>query len=586
MPTLLLALTAEAGTFWVRANDVFVREAPDFTAKVRGVLLYGAEVSSEVDTPGVKGFCAVEGAGQRGFVECRHLSAQFIPWPRAGEAGVDAARRWVNASSVTLRDAPGPDALILERLGLNVGVTLVREVSGTSPSGADGGAEHGLRWVNANSITLREAPRADAGVLNRMVLNDIAMLTGPETDGGYCAVKRPSGESGYVACQFLGTKPPPHSGSVEDFHSCEVKMPSGVRGFVSCQFLATTPSKVTHLPSYLADEPERAFWAEPSWPALYAYATHLTQLNSVIWPENPALERMKAHMMMVSRRKGASPKPYTDWQKLKHMAEGSAGRHEELRLALGFWDDREDTAGDGRSNGLVRALNFPEVRPSFFRTESVLAAPHETAEQVSGRFGILYRDEVVPRSRATEKDPAGAGLYDMLAVEQLLVRPVKRVQLFRDGHIRLESSVLNKRQYLWSPPNEPHGCEDYVSGFAFGAADPGLLSSAQVTPIHPTGSLFAVYMAGDLPFDNAIVTEKQVTLDEQKTGFVRGTYFYFDINHDDVPDIALWEGEGKGPGHLEGPTTTDDPWYRLALVNIAGAWKVLGVDTFGYGCGC
>ncbi|UUZ49746.1 hypothetical protein LP420_06055 [Massilia sp. B-10] len=67
---------------------------------------------------------------------------------------------------------------------------------------------------------------------------------------------------------------------------------------------------------------------------------------------------------------------------------------------------------------------------------------------------------------------------------------------------------------------------------------------------------------------------------------MQGTHWHFDIDGDGIADLSVWEGQGKGPGHLDGVTQTDDRWYRLAMVNINGSWKVLGHDTFGYGCGC
>jgi hypothetical protein len=63
-------------------------------------------------------------------------------------------------------------------------------------------------------------------------------------------------------------------------------------------------------------------------------------------------------------------------------------------------------------------------------------------------------------------------------------------------------------------------------------------------------------------------------------------HLYYDLDRDGVPDIGIWEGQGKGPDHLDEPGLTDDRWYRLAVVNISGAWKLLGIDTFQYGCGC
>lgn len=82
------------------------------------------------------------------------------------------------------------------------------------------------------------------------------------------------------------------------------------------------------------------------------------------------------------------------------------------------------------------------------------------------------------------------------------------------------------------------------------------------------------------------VTEATVNLNRHDTGFVRGIHLYYDLNSDGIPDLAVWEGQGKGPGHMDGATITDDHWYRLVLVNIDGSWKVLGSDVFGYGCGC
>ena len=61
---------------------------------------------------------------------------------------------------------------------------------------------------------------------------------------------------------------------------------------------------------------------------------------------------------------------------------------------------------------------------------------------------------------------------------------------------------------------------------------------------------------------------------------------HFDLDADGHPDLVAWEGVGRGPGHLDGETKTDDAWYRLFFVNIAGRWVVLGADSFSYGCGC
>ena len=89
-----------------------------------------------------------------------------------------------------------------------------------------------------------------------------------------------------------------------------------------------------------------------------------------------------------------------------------------------------------------------------------------------------------------------------------------------------------------------------------------------------------------LPVKTAPPAVQTIRLDRAATGFVRATQLHFDLDGDGHPDLVAWEGVGRGPGHLDGETKTDDAWYRLVFVNIAGRWHVLGADSFAYGCGC
>ncbi len=81
------------------------------------------------------------------------------------------------------------------------------------------------------------------------------------------------------------------------------------------------------------------------------------------------------------------------------------------------------------------------------------------------------------------------------------------------------------------------------------------------------------------------MVSQPLRLDRSRTGFVRATQWHFDLDADGVPDLVAIEGVGRGPVLLDGPTKTDDAWYRLFFANIGGAWFVLGHDTFVYGCG-
>ena len=543
---------------WVLTEDLRVRAGPSPEHKVIGTLPRGAELILKTTTE-VDGFCLIEGEGQYGYVACKYLSAERIARPRAGEGGVDAAQR----------------------------------------------------WVSGNGVTLREAPRPDAAAVGRLALNAVVKLSHGETGSGYCEVQSANGPSGFIACRYLARTP---------------VVLAHVRGY---RRAGEAPS-----PEY---DPERAFWLEPSWMALEQYVEYLKQRRPDIppqgpWPRDEALERMKAHLAL--GLKGRKPDPYADWSELKRKASqdmdlsGEARRLQsqgkkvsdeawrregqmqntagELQAIIGIEGPLHDAisadGGAARVIRLVRALEFPSVRPSLFRSEVELAPPSASTEEASGRFGIVFRQLVTPRPKPKPgaESGIGPGLYDMQARTRVLVRPVKRVQLFRDGRLRAESSLVRMSETLWRDVDEPE-CSGWVPGFSFGAADAGIwryfdgdaatVGNGQENEQarlnrNPAGSLFAFYTDIDLPPGPAMRTQTPMKLDRGATGFVRGVYLHYDLDGDGIPDLAVWEGQGKGPGHLEGATTTDDRWYRLVLANINGAWKVLGSDVFGYGCGC
>ncbi len=531
---------------WVLADDVRVRSGPSMEHRIDGTLPRGAELLLK-DPNAIDGYCLVEGEGHYGYVACKYLSAQRVARPRAGIDGVDANQRWVGGNALTLREAPRIDAAVVGRLSLNAVVTLVREVAGS----------------------------------------------------GYCEVKPGDAPAGYTACRYL-MQTPLVLAHVRDYHGA-----------------GQTP------PGY---DPERAFWLEPSWRALEQYAEYLKTRHPDIpphgpWPRDEALERMKAHLAL--GLKGQKPPAYADWAALKRKAGQdldlgneaqrlqSQGKEVpdsvrqrqgrlyqvagELQQVIGNFSHLPDTgtdSGAARTIQFIRALEFPSVRPSLFRSEAEVAPPDASTEAVSGRFGIVFRQVVSrrPQTKPDSEDWSGAGLYDMRARTQVLVRPVKQVQLFRDGRTKVESTLVRKKEELWREYDEPE-CAGWTPGFAFGDADEPLWQSfvdagEPVVRANPAGSLYAFYTTIDMPGTVAKRSEMPVKMNRAQTGFVRGSFLYYDFDADGVLDLVVWEGLGRGPGHLEGPTTTDDRWYRLVVINIDGAWKVLGTDSFGYGCGC
>jgi uncharacterized protein YraI len=519
---------------WVLVDDLRVRSGPRPESKVDGTLMRGAQVTlkgSQVDD-----FCLIEGEGQYGYVACRYLSAKLVARAKAGENGVDAAQRWISGNAVTLRAGPNPSATVVGRFPLNATVLLLRE---------------------------------DAG-------------------SGYCEVKSAEGRQGHVACRYL-TPTPTVLAHVQGL---------GKDGVQS--------------PDY---DPERAFWLEPGWNSLVQYAEHLKRSfvgprMDEPWPANEALDRMKAHLALGI--KGRKPAPYPDWIQLKRKAsqltneqQTQNGAHE-LRDALGLYGELHDARsaeGARRVVRLVRALEFPTVGPSLFRSESEIAPPHTSAEEASGRFGMVFRQVISPRPKPKPGlEDAQMGFYDMRSRTQALVAPVWRVRLFREGELHIEPSFVTRKEDLWYEADEPE-CQGWTPGFAFGDADAGVwrffdgdsadplrvlrnTTRRDSQAINPAGSLYAFYTAQKLKIDRATHVEVPMKMDRGETGFVRGTSHYFDLDADGIHDLAVWEGQGKGPGHLDGSTKTDDRWYRLVMVNVAGAWKVLGSDVFSYGCGC
>lgn len=545
---------------WTKADEVRVRSGPSAEHKVLGTLLRGTNLIL-LDKTEQNGFCLIQGDGQYGYVACQFLSAELVPRAKAGENGVPANQRWAGGNPLTVRDAPRLDATVITRLHLNNVVTLLRENAG----------------------------------------------------GGYCEIQTATMPSGFTACRFLVNTP---------------VILANVRGETSASLPAS--------PDY---NPERAFWLTPGWSQLEAYVNSIKDAKTKKgskdpWPKDEALEKMKAHLALGIY--GAKPAAYVDWAVLKKAVAQNLDLIESVKpaakdqkkndpeqlkrqqkigklvadaeTALGIGSPYH-SAESGETNPtdivrLVRDLEFSSISPSLFQKETDLAPGHESTSEISGRFGIIYRQIVSPRPKpkptANAEEDSHAGLYDMQKRTQVLVRSVLQVRLFRDGKISSAPSQMRKVETLWGEVDGPM-CEGWEPGFSYGDADtPIWRYFAEGTPHEPTikamqqnsrktkpkDSIYYFYVPTTFDHTQAKVTSSTIKLNRQQAGFVGGNHLYYDLNQDGVADIAIWEGSSKGPGHLAGVTTTDDRWYRLVLVNINGLWKVLGTDTFSYGCGC
>ncbi|NHZ61080.1 SH3 domain-containing protein [Massilia genomosp. 1] len=438
------------------------------------------------------------------------------------------------------------------------------------------------RWIDGSEVILRAGPQSDAAAVARLPHNSAVTLVREESALGYCAIRTADGTAGYTACRYLMRAP-------------------------------VVAVVAQGKPRPEESDPERAFWQQPDWSNLERYAQSLRERNLRIkqqgpFPRSEALEKMKVRLAL--GMDAAKPAPFADWIELKRAAlrlrahdkagakqawQIAADLREQVGLSSSELFNSDEAAGRRRLSGVIGALEFSAVTPSLLRSEAQVAPPASTAEQAGGRFGIKFRQQVKPRPKPAQvnEDDESPGLYDMLSRTDALVRPVQRVQLDRDGALRVQPSLIRKTETLWRHADAPE-CQGWVPGFAYGAADAGpwrffgkLAAANKKANTQPPGSLFAFYTTLDLPPGPAKVSETHMTLERAGTGFVKGTHLYYDLDADGMADLAIWEGEGKGPGDIErGSTATDDRWYRLVLVNINGAWKVLGSDYFSDGCGC
>jgi len=390
------------------------------------------------------------------------------------------------------------------------------------------GIDAAQRWVTGDGLTVRYEPHSQAGEIIRLPLNTVVKL-----------IKEGAGPASAY---------------------CEIEHANAQRGYSMCRYLALSP--VISMPV----ESSRSAKSAPD----------------------------------VKEYSADPPMPFADWIELKRMA-----REDKAKPDITWSPERqsfnyaiESAGGSLDARNLILALEFPAVTPSLFGNEAEVAPPNSKAEVASGRFGIAVRSVVTSRSKPEPylAEDGGAGPNSWEKITTALERPVQRVQLFRDGRFRTSPSALIRKDTFWKTYEGDEifdSCEGWFPGFSFGAADANIWhyfdydsKSSEKLNVNPTGSVFAFYTNLEMPSGRAVRTETSMKLNRKATGFVRGVQLLYDLNGDGIADIAIWEGEGKGPGHREFPGKTDDRWYRLAMVNIAGKWKVLGTDTFSYGCGC
>lgn len=401
---------------------------------------------------------------------------------------------------------------------------------------------------------------------------------------------------------------------------CEVlrRAPDGAeqRGFTACTYLSLTATEVSrlagrHLPSAKPnpdDDPKRLFWLSPSWPALEAYALLLNETrlpnpdsghgwqqrrSAFLRDSDEPLDRMKAHL--AKGVLGPAPPPLVAWNDIQRWADEMRAPQPESEIpdALGLYaplfnllqplhQEHVEAAA-----AAMRSVALPSASPSWFKDGRDIARLDDTTAGLSGRFGIVHTYRTQPRA-PIDGSIVAEGLWDIGAYTVALTRPVTRTTLWRDGRMQGVATHASRKQIAWGTEDGPM-CWGWVGGFAHGDADAKLLAALQDSSARPSRNedrLVTFITRQPLPAGRARTATQRLTLDRDASAFVRATQTHFDLDNDGHFDLIAWEAVGRGPGHLDGPTMSDDAWYRLFFVNIAGRWFVLGHDVFSYGCGC
>jgi hypothetical protein len=434
------------------------------------------------------------------------------------------------------------------------------------------------RWVIGAGVNLRAEANLNAPVLTRMALNTRVNLIAALPNSKYCEVElvtegQPA-QRGFTACEFLGAS--------------AIKPRE-----VANQYLADgkTPN-----PNY---NPERAFWLKPRYEALTEYGRYLENKRS--FPKNeaegaflserpklPEFERMKEHLargVLV-----AAPEPYLSWQDLKASAYSAAGKRRLKKLTETQYQLNTLNAS------LINAIELPVISNSYFQKQNEIAAPTKLTEKIAAQFQVIQTIQTRNYDTLNKDEQSGfVGIWGIKEVTRSLTQPVIKNILPKSGNVIQSESTYLRQSRLEYGDTDGVMCDGYEGdGFDFGDADPKISINYAVNSGHPDyaqpkkmgNKLMYFFTRQPLPQQSATVNVVKQKLNRAKTGFVAATEFHFDLNSDGISDILVWEGTGIGPGHLDGPTKTDDAWYRIFFVNIAGRWHILGTDTYSYGCGC
>ncbi len=502
--------------------------------------------------------------------------ALLLAWGalNAGAQPPELGTRWVQVPVLPVRTEARADAPVLVHLQQGSRLAAVRAVAGTefcwgsvrwdqtgfvpchvlsatpvAPRRAGvGGVPSELRWVAGQGVLLRAAPSPQGAVLARLPLNAELMLEAPSgTD--YCPVRTAVApgapvQRGHIACRYLAETPV----AME-----RIAQPQGPDGLPNPDF-----------------NPRLAFAIEPNWEHLGQYVMWrgrpcdaLAGCAALAQDPELAAMRRQLHGQMVDHRD--PPRPWPAWTPEALRPVRGNGFEADAALNMALW----------------QALPLPAVRPSWFRNPTELAGPDEPLAELAARFDARQQ-WFVGELYAPGPQFAGARV-------ERLTKKLHRIDLLGDGRVRAEEHTPQWANRAWLPDNEAM-CQNWHGlGYAFGDTDAATRRRNGFPPAAQAGGpprLFWLHSTRPLPPGPARSERQVFALDRARTGFTQAELRPFDLDADGVPDLLWVEATGRGPGHLDELPKHDDPWLRLLLVNLNGAWHLLSADAISWGCGC